>query len=138
MMISHYAARTLPRRALSLRQPWAELVVSGEKSIEVRGRNTNVRGEVQIYAGLKRIDRDEEERIAQEYDLDVDALPRGVIVGTATIVDSRPVTGEDSAEACFTIRNEDEQFGWLLADARRLDEPYKPERQPQPSFFNTY
>ena len=43
----------------------------------------NMRGErVYIYAGLQRIEPEDEARLAAEIGLDVDALPRGVIVGT--------------------------------------------------------
>jgi hypothetical protein len=44
----------LPRRALSDRQPWAELILRGKKTIEVRSRATNIRGPMYIYAGLTR------------------------------------------------------------------------------------
>lgn len=37
-------------KALSLKQPWAELVVSGKKIIEIRKWNTKFRGEFLIHA----------------------------------------------------------------------------------------
>jgi hypothetical protein len=39
--------------ALSIRQPWAELVMAGKKDIELRSWNTDYRGEMWIHAGLK-------------------------------------------------------------------------------------
>jgi len=43
---------TLPQiRVLAVRQPWASLIIAGLKTIEVRSRNTNIRGPVAIYAG---------------------------------------------------------------------------------------
>jgi len=43
---------TLPQiRVLAVRQPWASLIIEGLKTIEVRSRNTNIRGPVAIYAG---------------------------------------------------------------------------------------
>ena len=38
----------VPRRALSIRQPWAELSLLGAKTLEIRSRSTKVRGFVQI------------------------------------------------------------------------------------------
>ena len=38
-------------RALSIRQPWAELILQGHKTIEVRSQRTNIRERVYIYAG---------------------------------------------------------------------------------------
>src|SRR5208283_2683405 len=43
-----------PRRALSIRQPWAELILRGKKKIEVRSRPTNIRGPMYLYASLTR------------------------------------------------------------------------------------
>jgi ASCH domain-containing protein len=39
-------------RALSVRQPWAELTLSGERQAECRSRPTNVPGRVLVYASL--------------------------------------------------------------------------------------
>ena len=38
-------------KALSIRQPWAELLVSGQKTIELRSWNTKHRGPFLIHAG---------------------------------------------------------------------------------------
>jgi hypothetical protein len=85
--------RRLPMRALSIRQPWAELILRGVKTIEGRTKRTNKKGErVHIYAGLQRIEPDEESRIAAEFSIDVDALPRGVLVGTVEIVGCEPLS----------------------------------------------
>ena len=43
----------LPQKALSVRQPWAWLIVNGWKPIENRSRRTNVRGRILIHASLK-------------------------------------------------------------------------------------
>lgn len=38
-------------KALSIRQPWAWLIVNGYKSIENRTWNTRIRGTILIHAG---------------------------------------------------------------------------------------
>ena len=43
----------LPQIALSIRQPWAFLIVNGFKDIENRDWRTNYRGPVLIHAGAK-------------------------------------------------------------------------------------
>jgi hypothetical protein len=48
-----------PTYALSLKQPWAALVVSGRKTIEVRKWTTAVRGRVYIHAARTPDDRPE-------------------------------------------------------------------------------
>jgi hypothetical protein len=40
-------------RALTVRQPWAALIVSGEKTVENRGWRTNYRGLLLIHAGSR-------------------------------------------------------------------------------------
>ena len=51
----------VPRRnyALSLKQPWAALVASGRKTIEVRKWPTTIRGRIFIHAAQVRDDRPE-------------------------------------------------------------------------------
>jgi hypothetical protein len=73
-------------RALSIRQPWAELILSRKKKTEIRNRPTNIRGRVYIYAGLKRDTAKQEKAWAKKYELDLDELTRGVIVGSVEIV----------------------------------------------------
>ncbi len=41
------------RFALSIRQPWIELILSGLKTIEVRTWSTEYRGELWLHAGKK-------------------------------------------------------------------------------------
>jgi len=47
----------IPVKALSIMQPWAWLIVNGQKDIENRYWKTNYRGPVAIHAG-KKIDKD--------------------------------------------------------------------------------
>ena len=125
-------------RALSIRQPWAELILLGHKTIEVRSRRTNLRERVFIYAGLNRIEEAEEVRIATEFGIDVDGLPRGVLVGTVAIVGCLSLRHDDSQAACFEIADIDGFYGWLLARPQRTEELVKPTHQPQPMFFNPF
>lgn len=108
------------RRALSLRQPWAELVMRGEKKVEYRNMPTNVRERVWIYAGEGRYRKADEAAWSDEHGLDLDALPRGVIVGSVEIVGCREC---------------DEEFEWDLARPERAKRLVRPRKQPQPRFF---
>jgi hypothetical protein len=107
-------------RALSIRQPWAELILRGEKSIEYRSQPTNVRGKVYIYASATRYAPDEEADIQADLDFSLDELPRGVIVGTVEITDC---TGSGG------------QFEWALDNPQRLEMPLKPQRRANPVWF---
>jgi hypothetical protein len=46
---------------------------------------------VYIYAGRNRIEAEEKDRIAAQFGVDLDGLPRGVGVGTIGIVGCRPL-----------------------------------------------
>jgi hypothetical protein len=77
-------------RALSIRQPHAEAIMRGIKKIEFRSVRTNIRGRVQIYAGLKRYSVAEEAEMLEEYgieDVSCDDLLRGVLIGTVEVHD---------------------------------------------------
>lgn len=120
--------------ALSIRQPFAELVMCAVKAIEYRSRPTRVRGRIYVYASLGRLSRDLEVELAEEcreeYELAhphagtldlaaIDALPRGFIVGTVELFDC---DGEE----------------WHLRAPERFAEPIKPDRHPQPVWFHPF
>lgn len=125
-------------RALSVRQPWAELIILGHKTIEVRSRRTNIRERVHIYAGRNRIEADEEHRIAAQFGLDMDKLARGVLVGTVEIVGCRPLNKSDSPAACFEIDQAEGFYAWLLERPERALNLQTPTKHPQPVFFNPF
>ncbi|HTV55212.1 MAG TPA: ASCH domain-containing protein, partial [Terriglobia bacterium] len=53
-------------KALSIRQPWAWLIVNGFKPIENRSWNTNFRGRILIHASLK-VDREGEKWVRKTF-----------------------------------------------------------------------
>lgn len=107
-------------RALSVRQPWAELIMVGDMEIEYRNYPTDVRGLVYIYASGTRYPAEDEQEMQSEYGLDLDSLPRGVIVGTVEVYDC-----QQGAEGGYE---------WLLRSPTRLTKPLKPKRKPEPSW----
>lgn len=111
------------RKALSIMQPWAWLIVNGFKDIENRDWRCRFRGPVLIHAG-KKVDRDAMKDLSAGYHpvtgqpLDIEtyaALPHtfetGGIVGEATITGC--VAQSDSA--WFVGR-----WGILMREARPL------------------
>lgn len=87
------AIRPLPIKALSIRQPWAWLIVNGHKDIENRTWVTRLRGSVLIHAAKGMTVA--EHRSVQDYIAEIsvgyvkvpaiDDLARGGIVGLAEI-----------------------------------------------------
>lgn len=111
-----------PLKALSIRQPWAELILRGDKTAEYRSQPTKVRGRVYIYAPLASADLDDAETARLLGPPAVDLL-RGVTVGTVEIVDCVGSDGE---------------YEWCLANPERLDPPLAPSEQPQPVWFHPF
>jgi hypothetical protein len=80
-------------RALSIRQPWADMIVHHTKRIENRSWPTKFRGEFLIHASSVCTWREYNEAVASAAPLLTGRLPgprdldRGGIVGVATLVD---------------------------------------------------
>jgi hypothetical protein len=129
---------TEPTLALSVRQPWAELILSGHKTIEVRSRSTSVRARVYIYAAQTLSTMPEAARSASVHGLELDALPRGLLVGSVAITGCARLSAADSSRACFDIVHHLDHFGWELGSPQRFQNPRRPERRAQPVFFRPF
>ena len=113
-------AESTGMRALSIRQPYAEMILRGEKTIEYRSRPTRLIGQrFYIYAARKWAGVNGH---ASE-DIQPGDAPTGVIVGTATITKCE--------------RNH-AGYEWHLSDVKRLPKPRKPKGRPQPVWFKPF
>lgn len=107
--------------ALSIRQPWAELILQGKKTIETRKWNSAFRGEFYIHAS-KTIDIE----ACKEFEIDPKSLVIGAIVGKAIFEDTK----EYHTEEQFLKDDEKHKsgfygftkpkFGFLLRNAKRI------------------
>jgi hypothetical protein len=106
-------------KALSIRQPWAEKILNGSKKIEYRKVPNSKEGQrVYIYASLGKTDKSQWQR---EFTVEeVEALPKGVLVGTVEIGKCVSKGGG---------------YEWHLLNPKRLSKPVKPKNQPQPVWF---
>jgi len=101
-------------RALSVRQPWANLIASGEKMIEVRSWSTMHRGDLVICSAVTVDDVP-----AMIHDLTTD--PCGVTICVVQLVDVRPLERSDVAAAMLPDDADlDGAYAWVLAQPRRL------------------
>jgi len=103
-------------KALSLKQPYAELIVSGKKTIEIRKWNTNFRGKFLIHASMKRDDE-----AMKKYGFN--DLPRGFIVGEATLVDVKKYDNDsdfDKDGDKHFASSDYGNYGFILKDAKRI------------------
>lgn len=75
-------------KALSLKQPWAELILQGKKKIELRNWNTKFRGIFYIHASGN-IDK----KMMEKYNFK--NLPIQSIIGKANLVDVKKYENEE-------------------------------------------
>ena len=112
------------RRALSVRQPHAEAIMLGRKRIEYRTKPTNIRGVIYVYASQTTKPGDSD--LLAQYrmkSVDIDELPRGVLLGTVELYDCQP---SDEYE---------DEFEWKLRNAIRAKRKRKPTALAQPVWF---
>ncbi len=111
--------RDLKMRALSIRQPWAWLIVNGYKNIENRSWRTNYRGPFLVHAGLK-LENEAYDQVADRFDIQLPPpgeIERGGIVGQSTILDC--VENHDSPWFFGP-------YGFVLDNSKPL--PFRPMR----------
>lgn len=107
-------------KALTVKQPWAELIASGKKPLETRTWSTSYRGRLAIHAG-KEADED-----APAWNPSDARLPRGTIVAIAELVDCRPMTPADEEAACCSYV--EGKYVFVLEAVRRLPPPGIPAK----------
>lgn len=121
--------------ALGIRQPWAELILRGIKTIEVRSSQTKIRGPIYVYASKKIANTPHAEKAAEMAGIDVAELPTGMLVGTVEIVDSFPVSAKHAAATGVPAPLIKGKFGWELAKPQRLQKLIVPEFLPYGVWF---
>jgi len=102
-------------KALTVRQPYAELIADGTKTIEVRSRPTTHRGVLAIHAA---------QTIADGYrdDPEVRELPRGEVVCVVDVVGCRPLTPADVVAAWLPDDFDcTDLYAWELSNPRRVE-----------------
>ena len=88
-------------KAISVKQPWANLIASGEKTIETRTWATDYRGELLIVSSKT-----------------PPIHPAGFGLAIVKLVDCRPMVRRDEMAACCEIY--ESAFSWVLREIRRI------------------
>ena len=144
-------------RALSIRQPFAELILRGMKTIEYRSRPTRIigerfwiyaskgrgtSGEGRVWSGDLAVPREPLPpwmiELAEGLRLwNSGELPTGVIVGSAVIERCEPMQA-DTARLGSSKTDANSTYQWHLADVERAAHFRKPLRHPQPTWFQPF
>ena len=111
-------------KVLTIKEPWATLIIEGYKKYEFRSWKTKYRGKILIHAGMS-IEKDMLERF-KEYDL---SYSKGAIIGEAEIVDCILVDKEFNKKlrkinkTVYGKSNHVETYAWKLENIVKYDEP---------------
>jgi hypothetical protein len=125
--------RELP--ALGIRQPWAELILRGRKTIEVRSLETNIRGPIYLYTSSRLAEIPAAQRAMQLHGLDAESFTYARIIGSVEITGCRPCTRLDAERACVPNKLLAGKYAWELANPQRLPSPVKPRFLPYGVWF---
>jgi hypothetical protein len=113
-------------KCLSVSQPFADLIISGKKIIELRNWNTNFRGEFLIHAPIK-IRTEDCKRLKIN-----EKLVTGAIIGKAELYEVKKYNSnkEIKADQKFHLASKnfhDRTFGFMLKNSKslRIPIPYK-------------
>jgi len=103
-------------KVLTLKQPWAELVLQGRKKIELRKWNTKFRGKFLIHSSKV----SDEEGMRK---FGFDKLPCGFILGETNLIEVKKYkdSSEFEKDRSRHLATKDwGDYGFLLEDVRRI------------------
>ena len=112
-------------KALTIKQPWATLIMQGDKRFEFRSWKTNFRGDVLIHAG-KGLDKEAVVRLKKYLP---DELPMGKILGKVTITDCVPMSDEFAKmlskenSDIYTSHSFSNNYGFQIENVEVFDTP---------------
>lgn len=112
-------------KVLTIKQPWATLIMNGHKRFEFRSWKTKYRGELLIHAG-KGIDKEAMRRLEKYIPKD---MPTGQILGKVTLVDCIKMSPDfkemllKENKDIYTDSTFKENYGWQLENVEKFDVP---------------
>jgi hypothetical protein len=108
-------------KALSFRQPWATLIVTGEKTIEWRSWKTDYRGDIVVCSSATKQELD----WAHMSEDDRACFPLGQAFGIVTLRGIRQFKKSDFDAACmsdgFDTMPDPPGYAWLLENPRFIE-----------------
>ena len=111
-------------KVLTIKEPWATLIIEGYKKYEFRSWKTNYRGKILIHTS-KSLEKNMMERF-KEYDFNYNC---GYIIGEAEIVDCILVDQKLNDylrkinSLVYDKNNKVEKFAWKLENVKKYDKP---------------
>ena len=117
-------------KVLTIKEPWASLIINGYKTYEFRTWKTNYRGKILIHAG-KTIEKEQTNKF-KDYNLKYSC---GEIIGEAGLVDCIKVTEEFDKylkqinPIIYGNSGHVENYAWKLENIKKYDKKIKAKGQ---------
>lgn len=111
-------------KVLTIREPWASLIIEGYKNYEFRSWKTNYRGKILIHAGLNI----EKNNLVKFKDYDIN-IQKGKIIGEAMLTDCIKVTEDFQKELLkkdkivYGQSDHASDYAWKLENVIKYEEP---------------
>lgn len=111
-------------KALTIKEPWASLIIEKYKKYEFRSWKTKYRGKILIHAGLS-VEKDMMQRF-KDYDI---SIKPGCIIGEATLTDCILVDENFNKKLraidpiVYGRSNHAETYAWKLEDIVKYEKP---------------
>lgn len=100
-------------KALSIRQPWASLILEGQKTLEIRTWKTPFRGKFVLCAALAvKKDRGGDRYLRHD-------MPKGVTLAICELLDVRPAVPKDAEKACVVPLPG--EFAWEIRVIEKIE-----------------
>ena len=112
-------------KVLTIKQPWATLIMQGNKRFEFRSWQTKYRGDLLIHAG-KGIDKVAMKRLSKYIP---EEIPSGKILGKVKLIDCIIMSPEfkelllKENSDIYTESSFKENYGWQLTDVEVFENP---------------
>lgn len=111
-------------KVLTIKEPWASLIIEGYKEYEFRSWKTNYRGKILIHAGLNI----EKNNLIKFKDYDIN-IQKGKIIGEAMLTDCIKVTEDFQKELLkkdkivYGQSDHAIDYAWKLENVIKYEEP---------------
>lgn len=111
-------------KVLTIKEPWASLIIEGYKNYEFRSWKTNYRGKILIHAGLNI----EKNNLVKFKDYDIN-IQKGKIIGEAMLTDCVKVTEDFQKELLkkdkivYGQSDHAIDYAWKLENVIKYEEP---------------
>jgi len=109
-------------KAISIRQPWADLVIQGKKTLDLRTRKINYRGPLAIHAS-----QTIEEDACQQFEVDLASLTVGAVIGIVNLIEVFAIDEtlyREKADQHLSHRGyRGDLYGWQFKEPKELHRP---------------